>query len=836
MWLLGCVILTLNVFSQCSDELVLEAVFQGHCGHGSPCDQLCYQLHDGMYECDCTDGFELDPNGYSCRALNSTFELLNTNNIVEINQIDEDILYQKSMSFSAHLEGFNNLDIQNESSIMVNDSLIENKMLIEKETTNINISISLANSSLETVNSIPSTETTISYFEAANIGSIKKAEELCNDTNNGINCKCPFQKSGKNCVEDEMIRVPRFGGNSWLAFPTFRGAYKHLQIYIEFKPETYQGMILLSGERDDLTGDFMALLINEGFIEFWFDCGSGSGFIKTKESVLLNVWNTITIYRHRWDAWILLNQNTKVYGRSKGLFSRMTFREPVFLGGSGNVTGFINKLPVSNGFFGCVRKFVANEHVYKFDYLPSGDVSKGFDINECTVDECDKYPCHHGGKCLNDPTNQGSICLCPLGFRGDYCEMKLDLMVPFFNGTSYLRYTPLGNSAIIWMELKIVLKAQHIDGVILFSGHHEFGDYIALCLNMGFVEFTFDLGSGIATVRSEFPITLGEWVTIKVSRTARLAVMKVDMYPEVMIVSPNGFWHLSLPHSFFVGGVQSREVLPSNLRERGSFIGCIQKIEVNDKNIDLIEDALGGSDVENCEHACISKPCGKLAYCIPKFDNYECQCNPQNEKCNHAEEVSMEALIRVTVKKKNRGTCFSDSNSFYQFKDSDTLKRIIYNHIDLNLRFKTLSSNGLILWTGSYTNETNDNYLSLGIENGYMHMRYNFGTSDISIAYNSTKVNDGLWHRVRALRKSQNGNLKVDGGLPITKRSTGKSKQLKTNTKLFIGGMPNIRINTLNKYNSGITGCISEVQILGSELQLNLESSIIDTKRNTDIS
>lgn len=41
----------------------------GHCGHGSPCDQLCYQLHDGMYECDCTDGFELDSNGYSCRGI-----------------------------------------------------------------------------------------------------------------------------------------------------------------------------------------------------------------------------------------------------------------------------------------------------------------------------------------------------------------------------------------------------------------------------------------------------------------------------------------------------------------------------------------------------------------------------------------------------------------------------------------------------------------------------------------------------------------------------------------------------------------------------------------------
>lgn len=48
-------------------------------------------------------------------------------------------------------------------------------------------------------------------------------------------------------ILDVKIRVPRFEGNSWLAFPTFRGAYKHVQIYIEFKPEKSQGMILLTG-------------------------------------------------------------------------------------------------------------------------------------------------------------------------------------------------------------------------------------------------------------------------------------------------------------------------------------------------------------------------------------------------------------------------------------------------------------------------------------------------------------------------------------------------------------------------------------------------------------
>lgn len=40
--------------------------FSGRCGRGSPCEQLCYELHDGMYECDCKDGYILHKNGYSC--------------------------------------------------------------------------------------------------------------------------------------------------------------------------------------------------------------------------------------------------------------------------------------------------------------------------------------------------------------------------------------------------------------------------------------------------------------------------------------------------------------------------------------------------------------------------------------------------------------------------------------------------------------------------------------------------------------------------------------------------------------------------------------------------
>uniref|UniRef100_A0A182SM83 LAM_G_DOMAIN domain-containing protein n=1 Tax=Anopheles maculatus TaxID=74869 RepID=A0A182SM83_9DIPT len=88
-------------------------------------------------------------------------------------------------------------------------------------------------------------------------------------------------------------------------------------LHVEFRPESFDGILLLTGERDDLTGDFMALLLHQGFVEFWFDCGSGMGRVKSEETIVLNQWNTITIYRHRWDAWLVLNQGNRVQGRSK---------------------------------------------------------------------------------------------------------------------------------------------------------------------------------------------------------------------------------------------------------------------------------------------------------------------------------------------------------------------------------------------------------------------------------------------------------------------------------------------------------------------------------------
>lgn len=66
----------------------------------------------------------------------------------------------------------------------------------------------------------------------------------------------------------------------------------------------------------------------------------------------------------------------------QGLFSRITFREPVFVGGRGNTSGLSDKLPTEKGFKGCIRHLDINDHLYNFNVSPGGDSLKGIDVGK----------------------------------------------------------------------------------------------------------------------------------------------------------------------------------------------------------------------------------------------------------------------------------------------------------------------------------------------------------------------------------------------------------------------------------------------------------------------
>lgn len=78
----------------------------------------------------------------------------------------------------------------------------------------------------------------------------------------------------------------------------------------------------------------------------------------------------------------IVENNVSVFS-FQGLFSRITFREPVFIGGPGNTTGLSDKLPIEVGLKGCIRHIDINDHSYSFELSPDGDSVKGFDVGKC---------------------------------------------------------------------------------------------------------------------------------------------------------------------------------------------------------------------------------------------------------------------------------------------------------------------------------------------------------------------------------------------------------------------------------------------------------------------
>ncbi|XP_031831495.1 pikachurin isoform X1 [Nomia melanderi] len=861
------------------EKTTFEAAFQGRCGHGSPCEQLCYELHDGMYECDCRDGYILHKNGYSCAELNSTSpstsELGDLVEEVENDELNkdtdddedavEDILYMRGASFTIHLDPPPENATTNLTKINDETSAPLDRVELGATSQGPNLEQKLPS----TMKSIVSTEPACSldcgsagncYIEQSRgddveLVAVDGAENAADDAaavaasmamdleGNDVaprrkqgsfrqRCQCPLGRGGDRCQLEAEVRSPRFTGSSWLAFPALKAAYKHVQLELEFRPEAWDGILLLAGEKDDLQGDFMALILHHGFIEFRFDCGSGVGTVRSTQTVKLNEWNTLTVYRHRWDAWIQLNQEKRVEGRSKGLFARITFREPLFVGGPGNTTG-LERLPVRTGFKGCVRHLEANEHRYRFPLTPQGDATNGFDVEECTADRCSKVPCSHGGKCLTTGGDT-AVCLCPLGYTGDLCETRVDLQVPSFNGSSYLRYPGLADTSLSWLELAVTLKPTAADGVILYNGHHSdaTGDFIALYLSSGHVQFTFDLGTGPATLRSENPVRLGEWVEVLVSRTGRLASLEVEDDPPQEILAPGAFTQLSLPLNLYLGGAPSTDMYSPKMKTTASFVGCIQTVILNRREIGILAEALGGVNVGNCGHACEARPCGD-AECRPLRDRFTCRCRPgMPHPCPAPDDNT---ILGASPAKSNVGTryersvpSFSGSESYLHYNDADTMKRIISYRVDINMRFRASSSSGLLLWSGRQADpqeqrDENDDFLALGLDRGYLTLAYNLGSGEAVLRYNLTRLDDDLWHRVRAVRNEQWASLVVDSGTGVSASSPGQLRQLNTDTGLYVGGAPDIVRTTGGRYTKGIVGCISDL-VLDSDFSVALSS------------
>ena len=81
-------------------------------------------------------------------------------------------------------------------------------------------------------------------------------------------CLCPLGLTGSRCQEPLLLTgAPSLSGHSHLTLPTLENAYSDLHLALDFKPRSLSGLLIITGQTLDMTGDYLALILSDGFVE-----------------------------------------------------------------------------------------------------------------------------------------------------------------------------------------------------------------------------------------------------------------------------------------------------------------------------------------------------------------------------------------------------------------------------------------------------------------------------------------------------------------------------------------------------------------------------------------
>lgn len=107
------------------------------------------------------------------------------------------------------------------------------------------------------------------------------------------------------------------------------------------------------------------------------------------------------------------------------------------------------------------------------------------------------------------------------------------------------------------LKIDVQLKTLTSDGVVFYAAQKEdgSGDYVALVLNDGFIEFRFELGSGPVVMRSDHRLTNSFFHRVVASREGRNASLQVDGRTVGTRFSPGDMISLNLQTPTYLGAV-----------------------------------------------------------------------------------------------------------------------------------------------------------------------------------------------------------------------------------------------------------------------------------------
>lgn len=180
---------------------------------------------------------------------------------------------------------------------------------------------------------------------------------------------------------------------------------------------------------------------------------------------------------------------------------------------------------------------------------------------------------------------------------------------------SYLTFPKL-DDAYLRFSFEVTFNPDQPNGLILYNGqHHSEGSYISLSLNDGYPEFRFDFGQEPTVVRAEQPIELKKWHTIKVNKVRKEGYLLVDDQNPIAF-PPTKRPGLELTENLYLGSVPNYNDIASTATvHREGFVGCISRLILKEREIELKSDALFVEGTTSCE-TCAEDVCENNGVCL----------------------------------------------------------------------------------------------------------------------------------------------------------------------------------------------------------------------------
>lgn len=219
------------------------------------------------------------------------------------------------------------------------------------------------------------------------------------------------------------IIVPYFNGeSSYLVHDSLTNVFAMTSLTLEIRPATPTGLLLFNKQANGI--DYIAVLLRDGVVEFWYNLGSGPATISSRDPLVLNEWHTIEVYRSGSSGQLIVDDNLPVTGSSQGSLTGLQLGDPLYIGGvSDSVSGDLPSLIRGVGEFGgCIRNIDVNGNTLSL----VSDAGQGFGIDECPNLPCTNNPCLNNGVCFVQSGNgsSGQQCDCSLPFTGEICSQS----------------------------------------------------------------------------------------------------------------------------------------------------------------------------------------------------------------------------------------------------------------------------------------------------------------------------------------------------------------------------------------------------------------------------